>query len=358
MTVHLLTLTTLLLGTALSAQTWSHIPTYEQESMYREFRREKIPTKPKEYGLSGPVKKMTLTYTPAADEFYSANTEQYHFSENGLLTVYVQGDTVGIKDAKAYRYTAAWYLYYNAQMNLDTFRKREFSHGVPVPDEYMLVYDTAGYLVSSQILTNGSRSYLSMKKLTYVYVRRDTLISVKSSPHYDMDIEGNALCDSVHFHFNRDGEVVLEHIFRFGGEESLSFAPRGKGYSIDGRSYMQQSGARKYNAAGQLVVIKSSGYYIDQQGTFYTATEDSMVYNEKGLLVEVHKLPQTPHQPFATYYFETKSVASPEPTNEPRLRLELQYKYIYDAHGNWISREHYNGSGKLTGTETREIVYY
>jgi hypothetical protein len=356
MTVHLLTFTALLLGTTLSAQTWSHIPTYEQESMYREFRREKIPTTPEDFGLSGPVKKMTLTYTPASNENRTANTEQYYFSENGLLTVYVQGDTVEIKDAQTYNYTAAWYLHYNAQMKLDTFRKKEFHSGAWTPNHYLFVYDTAGYLISSQVLTSGS--YFRMQKLTYVYARRDSVVSVKSNPHYDMDIEGNALCDSAHFHFNRDGEVVLEHIFRFGGEESLSFAPRGKGYSIDGRSYMQQSGARKYNAAGQLVVFKSSGFHIDQQGAFYTATEDSMVYNEKGLLVEVHKLPQTPRYPLRNYDFDPETVVAPVQTGQPHLRLELQYKYTYDSHGNWISREHYNGSGKLTATETREIVYY
>lgn len=340
-------------GGALLAQPYSHTPIHEYESFYQKFRREKIKTKPEDYELKGPVREVAWRFDDSGTgSYYAIQKQRFTFSTDGLLTSYVLGDTAINQEESNYWFALSWHLYYNPAHELDTMRVAEFRGRTN--DVYWYEYDSAGFLSSAGHYDSES----PVAAINYVYTSYDSFLSVTTSPFEEYDITGNVIGDSVHFVFDSFGRVSSERVFYFWGEDDLTFTwsdAHTFRYSIIGRSYMEKTGTWKCNSAGRLLHATSSGYFINQQGTFPYETEDSLVYNNQGLLIVEYYLGE-PLPPQLLFNL----LANPS-TSEPsgaRLKTHRRYTYTFDKHGNWITRSHFDAGGKYVGKERREITYY
>lgn len=347
---------------SLSAQPYSNLPLHEYESFHAEFRSEKIKTTLADYELTGPVKSVTSVYGTSPVQADRRTEQHFSFSEEGRLMFYSLNDTADTRQSeKPNQHAESHQLHYSQSGQLELRRVAEFYDGART-DLYLQSYDANGYLASAR--KPGRNGCLAPVVIHYVYTSYDSFVSVTTRPFSEYDITGNVIADSVHFVFDNSGRVISEQAFRFGSSEKIAFAwtdAHSFRYSILGRSYMEETGEWKYNAAGKPVRITSSGYHINQQGTdFYTRT-DSLLYNEWGWISHVYRksTERTPGSFNAIVFSPAPATAKSNVSDTlPKPKPQFVYTYIVDGRGNWTARHHYDGEGKLIAIETREIEYY
>lgn len=356
-----------LLAASLSsvAQPYSNLPLGNCESFHAEFRSEKIKTTLADYELNGPVKSVTSVYNTSPVQADRRTEQHFSFSEEGRLIFYVLNDTADVARKEVWnQYAGSHALHYNKSGQPDILRVAEFYQGTRT-DLYWQSYNADGYLAAAWKEQRNTWN-TSPSRIQYVYTRYDSFVSVTTLPFSEYDITGNVIADSVHFVFDNSGRVISELAFRFGSSEKIAFAwtdAHSFRYSIRGRSYMEETGEWKYNAAGKPVRITSSGYHINQQGTeFYTRT-DSLLYNEWGWISHLYRK-STERTPGSFNAIVFSPAPAPAKSNvsdtlpKPKPKPQFVYTYIVDGRGNWTARHHYDGEGKLIAIETREIEYY
>lgn len=354
------------LAVDLSAQFWPYTPTHAYESFYLKYRREQFKTKLSDYELTGKVRSVHWSYEPADSTRWHEQDQQLVFSPGGLLTNYAVGDTTMTKKpASASRYAENWAIHYNAQGFPDTVRVGKMRDDYR--SEYWLAYDSNGYMTNAG--TYDARGHVDVK-ISYKYTWYGSALSVTTSPFGPYDITGNTIGDSVHITFDSNGCVKSEHVFWGSGPgDSLKFSWENRNYftySIEGRSYMLEAGTWKTNASGQLLVASRWGYHIDQQGTHGFDTKDSLVYTKEGWLKAEYNEPAGLAVDAEDIFVisvrpnpQPTSYSPPQPVQHtPQMKLYRRYEYTIDSHGNWITRKHFDDSGKLIGAERRVLTYY
>jgi hypothetical protein len=350
----------LAIASGLCAQSYPDLPVGGYESFHAEFRSEKIKTTPGDFELTGPVKTVVSVYGTSPADADAHKEQHFNFSKEGRLIFYSLNDTTdtGQKE-KRNQYAESRSLHYNRSGQLDKLRVAEFSYGAR-RELYWQNYNAQGYLVSAS--RPGRNGCQAPVVINYVYTANDSFLSVTTRPFSEYDITGNVIADSVHFVFDDAGRVISERAFRFGSDEKIAFAWTGAHsfrYSINGRSYMQESGEWICNAAGQLTRCTTAGYHINQQGTEFYTSVDSLVYNEWGWVSHVYQKSSRsmPHSLWEIG-LTAPSVKIPVSDTSSKPKPQFTYTYVVDSRGNWTARHQYNSERKLMSIETREIEYY
>lgn len=132
-----------------------------------------------------------------------------------------------------------------------------------------------------------------------------------------------------------------------------------------------EENTRSFNANGQLTKLEYSQYgpnHYQYNGTIKTAPAGIYKYDAKGRLISF----QNPKEPFNMTYTVvyndkgdmTNVVASWEKSGRPGTPKKKEKDeskeysdYVYDSHGNWISRVVWNHQQKPRFIEKREFIY-